>query len=41
MKEFFKMVNRMTAKLIYVPKKLRKHVPTIKTKSGTRLKSSN
>ena len=38
MKDIFKQVNRMTAKLIYVPKSLRKYVATIKTKSGTRLK---
>jgi len=38
MKEFFRMVNRVTAKQIYVPKILRKYVPTIETKSGTRLK---
>jgi len=40
MKEFFRMVNRMTAKQIYVPKILRKYVPTVETKAGTRLKSS-
>ena len=29
--------NRMTAKLIYVPKNLRKYLKTILTPSGTRL----
>ena len=40
MKEFFRMVNRMTAKEIYVPKVLRKHVPTETINGCTSLKSS-
>jgi hypothetical protein len=31
--------NRMTAGKIYVPTKLRAHVPTVQTSSGTRLSS--
>lgn len=40
MKKFFRMVNRITAKQIYIPKILRSHVPTVETKSGTRLKTN-
>ncbi|MFT6125881.1 MAG: hypothetical protein ACJAVA_000323 [Flavobacteriaceae bacterium] len=40
MKEFFRMVNRITSKEIYVPKILRNYVSTIETKAGTRLKST-
>jgi hypothetical protein len=36
--EVIRASNRMTAKMIYVPEKLRDFVKTEKTSSGTRLK---
>jgi hypothetical protein len=36
--DVFAISNRMTAKQIYVPEKLRPFVTTVETSSGTRLK---
>lgn len=40
MSDVFKLAKRLTAAEIYVPKILRGSVPTVKTSSGTRLKTN-